>query len=133
MTRSLSAAEKSNQNRFAWVNKLKVEFFICYVLLVASGLIGMHQLRTWALQTYDTSNARRDWTQWQDETERQSQGEGPVERRKAKSNEPPALVLARDYYLTLAVMFVLFGTILFAAIALLIRGALTSPGRVRDD
>lgn len=110
-----------------------VLFLLAYVTLLTVGLVGMQQFRNWALTTYDTADAQRDWSQWQEQTERQSAGDGPVARRPAKSAEPPALVLARDYYGTLATIFLLLGTVLFATIAILFRGALSSPGRVYDD
>lgn len=107
--------------------------FALYVVLLAAGLWGAFQLRNWALATYDTSDAQSSWSEWQEESKRQSTGEGPVARRPAKSDEPPALILARDYYVTITVILVLLGTVLFAAVALMLRGTFSSPGRVWDD
>lgn len=104
-----------------------------YVLLLSGGLLGVRQLRSWALHTYDTSEAHRDWSHWRDESRRQAEGDGPVARRPAASGQPPALVLARDYSGTLTVIFVLLGSVLFATMALLLRGAFTKPGRIHDD
>jgi len=123
----------AEERRFGWLNKANMVLLCSYAVLLAIGLVGMHQLRHWALRTYDTSGAQENWSQWREETARQSEGEGPVARRKAKSDEPPALVLARDYFATLAVVFVLLGTVLFATIALMVRGAVSSPGKVRED
>ena len=121
------------QNSVGLFNKLNLVLLVSYVVLLVGGLVGLDQLRNWALQTYDTSFAQESWTEWREETERQSKGEGPVTRRKAKSHEPPALVLARDYYSTLTVIFMLLGSVLFATIALMLRGALSSTGRLPGD
>ena len=133
MTDAGDLSDKPTRTRAGWLNKFNFALLLVYVALLVGGLFGLHQLRNWALHTYDTPPAQESWSKWQDETERQAKGEGPVERRKAKSDEPPALVLARDYFVTLTVIFVLLGTILFATIALMFRGVLSSPGRVMED
>lgn len=133
MTQSADQLEEPPGKRICSARKVNLILLFLYSVLLAGGLLGMHELRNWALRTYDTTGAQENWTQWQQETERQSRGDGPVTRRKAKSDEPPALVLARDYFLTLVVIFVLLGTVLFATIALMIRGAISSPGSVLND
>jgi hypothetical protein len=133
VTDSADSQSEPSRKRAGWLNKFNFVLLLVYIALLVGGLFGLSQLRNWALHTYDTSPAQESWSKWQDETERQSKGEGPVERRKAKSDEPPALVLARDYFVTLTVIFVLLGTILFATIALMFRGVLSSPGRVMED
>jgi hypothetical protein len=133
VTDSGDLSNEANRTRASWLNKFNLVLLLVYIALLVGGLFGLYQLSNWASHTYDTSQAQESWSKWQDETERQSKGGGPVERRKAKSDEPPALVLARDYFVTLTVIFVLLGTILFATIALMFRGVLSSPGRVMED
>ncbi len=98
-------------------------WLIAYLAAMVGGLFAMHRLRDWSLDELGSAEARAEWDEWRDETARQAKGSGPVERRKAKSEEPPMLVLLRDYYVTCAVGLLVFGTVLFAAMMFMVRGA----------
>ncbi len=52
----------------------------------------------------------------------------PVRRKAPSSDEPPALVLMRDYFGVMLSGAVLFGSLLFAVLAIALRGVLCAAG-----
>ena len=75
-----------------------------------------------AVVSQSSQTSISDWQTWrEDERERQLHP-GPVERRVPKSDEPPALVLMRDYFAVLMVGAVLFSSLLFWITAWFITG-----------
>lgn len=71
------------------------------------------------------------WRAWRAETERQAPSSGPVRRRAAKGDEPPALVLLRDHFGAIAVTSVLMGSFLFGFLAFIIHGLVRGRGMPR--
>ncbi|HEX7448912.1 MAG TPA: hypothetical protein VF306_15265 [Pirellulales bacterium] len=68
------------------------------------------------------------WRAWRAETERQDPSAGPVRRRTAQGDEPPALVLLRDHFGAIAATTVLMGSFLFAFLAFIIHGLVRGRG-----
>jgi len=99
---------------------------LVYALLVAMTTISLITIRSWSTESFSTAESQDDWQQWRSETERQESGSGPVQRRKAKSVEPPTLVLMRDYFGLMLTTALLLGSVLYWAIAMMLRGALTT-------
>ena len=71
------------------------------------------------LAKLSTPTAQAEWDQWRAETAKP----GPVARRVPKSDEPPALVLLRDYFGICLSAAIFFCSLLYAVLMLLIRGA----------
>jgi hypothetical protein len=103
-----------------------------YAALVAAVVVGMFQLRRVALATMDTPQARAQWQEWR-ESEPNRNEDLPVKRRPPKSEEPPTLVLMRDYFGVMTTAAVVFSSLLFAAIAFAAQGVLAKddayPGK----
>ena len=98
-----------------------------YVLLAVLAVMSMSHARQSVLQNFSTPEAGADWQQWRDAAREQSTGAGPVMRRVPSSDEPPALVLLRDYYGMCLAAVLGFGSLAYAAIAFMLRGAIASP------
>jgi len=96
---------------------------IVYALFVAGTVISLFTIRNWSTANFSKRESQEEWQQWRSETERQEMGSGPVQRRKAKSVEPPTLVLMRDYFALMLATAILLGTVLYWAIAMMLRGA----------
>ena len=79
------------------------------------------------IESFGTVAAQRDWNEFVEAARRQSEGEGPVQRRVPRSPQPPALVLMRDYFAICVAAAVLFGSVLFLVMMLLIRGIFARP------
>ncbi len=95
-----------------------------YGLLVTLAVVGMKEARRTALQDFSTSAANADWQRWRDAAREQSEGIGPVTRRVPKSDEPPILVLLRDYYGMCLGAVLVFGSLSYAVLVFLFRGAI---------
>jgi hypothetical protein len=84
------------------------------------------QVRHTTLRDMDTPEARAQWQAWR-EAEPNQASDGPVRRRPPSTLEPPELLLMRDHFAVVMSAAVLFGSLLFAAILLAVRGVL-APG-----
>jgi hypothetical protein len=113
-------------------------WLILYLLVMGGGLWGLHRARAWALELYEASSSDADeqqeaWQEWRNAAAEQAAGKGPVMRRVPKSDQPPTLVLLRDYYTMCNAALLVFGSVLFGTFLFLVRGMLTSPGKIRAD
>ncbi len=87
---------------------------IGYVALAGAVVAAMIWARQSAVSQSSSLTSNVGWNEWREsERERQSQ-HGPVERRVPMSEEPPALVLMRDYFAVL-----MFGAHVVQLVALL--------------
>ncbi len=114
-----------------------------WIAVLASGLV---MARRWAFANLTSTSAQSAWTTWQSKTRDDwragrlpgddspsddaavpQPAPGPVARRPALSDEPPMLVLLRDYFFVCMSGAIGFGTLLYLVAAYLFRGALTTP------
>lgn len=80
---------------------------VLYVIVMAGIVFGMNRAKRWAADNFSPAAAQQEWDSFRDDVA-QSNETSPVRRRVPKSNEPPALVLLRDYYgVCLAISLVL--------------------------
>jgi len=84
---------------------------------------GMFIVRDRTLVTMSTPVAQAEWDAWR-ESEVNKRDDLSVKRRPPKSVEPPALVLMRDYFPVLLGAAVVFSSLLYAALAFALSGAL---------
>lgn len=108
-------------NRWLWL--------VSWLVVMAAIIASLWLVRRRMVAQLSRPESIAQWRQWRAETERQSQSPGPVQRRTAKSDEPPALVLLRDHFWAIVVTSVLMGTFLFAFLAFVGRGILRQPTR----
>lgn len=104
--------------RFRW--PLAAALALGYVVVGAAACGGLLVLRSSVLEQESTAAASKSWKQWKAETERISREQGPLVRRPVKSDEPPALILLRDYFgnIVAAVLTILAGVLVFVVIVL---------------
>jgi len=106
---------------------VSTRFLICcllpYLSLVAGITIGMIYAKSIAIANYGTDHAKQDWQKWREETQRQSIGAGPVQRRPANAEEPPIVLLLGDYFWTSWLAIVSMLSVIFATLAFLAAGA----------
>lgn len=96
-----------------------------YLLLMAGLVFGLSTLRGQVIADLSTPAARADWEAWRQREAPQEKG--VVHRRIPKSEEPPHLVLLRDYFWGVLFSLGLVVSFMYAAMVLLIRGMLQSP------
>jgi hypothetical protein len=97
---------------------------ITYVLLIVSVVATMFWARGSAIRQLSSPQSLAAWQAWREDVRRQQTQAGPVERRVPKSDEPPALVLWRDYFGVLVAGAVLFTSALYWVIAWFVTGML---------
>jgi hypothetical protein len=95
-----------------------------YLIVATSLVLVMLQVRRVTLRSLSTPEARAEWNAWR-ESPPNVRTDLPVRRRAPSSDEPPALVLMRDYFPVMMAASVVFGSLLFAAIMMAARGALS--------
>ena len=98
-------------------------WLLAYLIVLAAMVVLLFGIRRRTLTAMDTPQARAEWNEWREAARRQADGSGPVQRRVPKSAEPPVLVLMRDHFLVCFVAVLVFGTLLFAVLMVMIRGA----------
>lgn len=107
-------------------NRWLLWWTIGYVALV--GVVGgcMFWVRQSVLTELSTPQSMADWKAWREDVRQQQAKPGPVERRVPKSDQPPALVLLRDYFVVSIVGALVFSSTLYWIMAWFVTGALLS-------
>jgi hypothetical protein len=95
-----------------------------YVVTLCAVLAAIVYARKEAISTFTTPEAQQQWNDWRIAAKEHA-GQGPVQRRMPKSDEPPSLVLLRDHFTVVIAATVVFTSALYAMIAYLVRGALS--------
>lgn len=97
-------------------------WLVAWLMVMAAIVASLWLVRRRMVERLSRPESLAQWRQWRAETERQRQSPGPVRRRTANSDEPPALVLLRDHFGAIVATSVLMGTFLFAFLAFVGRG-----------
>lgn len=93
-----------------------------YLALMTTVVFSMVTVRGCSMARFGTTQARDDWQRWRDVAERQSRGDGPVQRRVRESAEPPALVLMREHFIACTSFALIMSSALFVTLMFTIRG-----------
>jgi uncharacterized membrane protein (DUF485 family) len=102
-------------------------WLVGYAALVAAIVVTMIWLRQSAVPQLSSQKSIDDWQAWkQANAEEQKARSGPVERRVPKSDEPPELVLMRDFFGVLMTGALLFSSLLYWIMAWFVTGILRS-------
>jgi hypothetical protein len=94
-----------------------------YVAMVAAVVLGLRYTRDEIAPAMATAQGKADWQAWREETAKQAHGKGPVARREQTTAEPPLVILMRDHYATCLGGALVFTTVLFGVMVILVRGA----------
>jgi hypothetical protein len=97
---------------------------IGYAALLGTVVLSMSKARHWAIAHLSSQESIDEWRQWRDDVRRQQIDPEPVQRRVPTSDEPPALILMRDYFGLSLLGAVLFSTALYWVMAWLISGVM---------
>ena len=88
-----------------------------YALLLAAAAWSVIAARRWALAELSTPASTAEWETWRDDVRAQQGRPMPIQRRVPKSAEPPALVLARDYFAGMMAAAAVFTTLIYWVMA----------------
>jgi hypothetical protein len=92
------------------------------VVLLGTVVGTMFWLRQSAVADLSSAKSISDWQAWREDVREQQTNRGAVERRVPKSDEPPELVLMRDYFKVLMLGAILFSSMLYWVIAWFVTG-----------
>jgi hypothetical protein len=100
-------------------------WLVGYVALVVTVVGTMCWLRQSAVIELSSQKSISDWQEWKEANVHEQQSHrGPVERRVPKSDEPPELVLMRDFFGVLMLGALLFSSLLYWIMAWFVTGIL---------
>lgn len=100
-----------------------LKFWIAgYILLLATTIAALLALRSNIVSEMGTPTAEAQWNRWRAEAAKEDGSTGPVQRTVPKSNQPPLLILMRDYFAASLIGLLLPLSALYWFIAWLIRG-----------
>lgn len=121
----------SEEKKQSLVSVKNAAWFLGYVAMMLTVYGGMDRYRDSAMVTYGTEQARENWQDWREAADAMAK-DGPVERDKPKSQEPPSLVLMRDHFAACLGISLLLSSCLFVWFMVCVRGALR-PVSLYDD
>jgi hypothetical protein len=107
----------------------RIAALIAYVALIMGVTSGMFYARDVVAPSLDTQQGQQNWDVWRHDAADQVAGKGPVARREPKSNQPPLVVLMRDYFAVCLGGAILFSSLLFAVMLFILQGIL-KPGSI---
>ncbi len=99
-------------------------WIVGYAVLIGTVAGTIFWLRQSAIADWSSPQSISDWQAWREDVREQQTNRGPVERRIPKSDEPPTLVLMRDYFAVIMVGAILFSSVLYWIIAWFVTGIL---------
>lgn len=105
------------------MSKFAITAALMYILCMAAVTYGMFTAKRSAIRNYGSAHAVDQWETWRSEAAKQSGGEGPVNRRPPKSEQPPALMLMTEHFGTCLALSLLLTSILYATLVVMVRGA----------
>lgn len=94
-----------------------------HLVIVIAIYWGMLEVRKSAIATFGSEATKASWEDWRDDATGANEF---VERRRPKSQEPPALVLMRDMFWTCVIAAWIGASVLFFFFMLVVRGILLS-------
>jgi hypothetical protein len=108
-----------------------------YLLVLLAALVatgwGLMRARQWAFDVYGSPQSQTEWDNWRSDVEKHVERPATVQRRVPKSQEPPALVLMRDYFPICFVGAMGLTAVLTGTFLLFVRGALQSGSAPISD
>ncbi len=100
-----------------------------YVTLLSTIIITMVYERASVLSGYSTQPELTAWQNWREDEKQRQTDPGPVIRKVPTSEEPPALVLMRDYFKVSLFGATFFTSLLYWIMAWFVTGAMGAPAK----
>ena len=113
------------------MSRANLLWLAAYLVVVGAVVWGMLYARDQAIATFGTPQAKREWQEDRDELRERSKT-GPVRRRVTNRDEPPALILMRDYFWRSVALSLVLASALFFVFMIALRGAFGRPTSARS-
>jgi hypothetical protein len=108
------------------ISKTNMIWLVAYIIWIGVLLGALFQARSYTIENLSDDASRANWLSFKQDARPKSgidgPVEGPVQRRVPKPNEPPQLLLLRDYFGTCLAGTLIFGSALFIMIMIALRG-----------
>ena len=103
--------------------KANLAWLIAYLATITALVFTIVEVRQRTLASFDTTEQRALWDEWKRKAPQAGQShKNPVKHPQPKADEPPALLLMRDHFPVVMTAGVIFGSLLFGATMVFIRG-----------
>jgi hypothetical protein len=102
-----------------------------YLGLLVATMLPMWLMRNVLIEQFNTPEAKAAWLEWRTKTQEDAKRSGPVQRRVVTVDEPPALIILRDYFHAVALTAFAIVTFVYYFIVMLARQRSPRPERVR--
>jgi hypothetical protein len=111
--------------------KANLAWLFAYLVWIGALVAALFQARAYTIENLSGDAPRADWQEFKSDT-RATSGidgpvEGPVQRKVPRPDEPPQLLLLRDYFATCLAGTFLFGSALFVMMMVALRGVFSQP------
>lgn len=101
---------------------LKISTLLTYLVFVVVLTSVLFLVRDSVIESHNQQQDQQ-WNEWREETIKQAENPKFVERRPAKSTEPPAVVLLRDHFFACWLGITLMSSVIFLTFMFLGLGA----------
>ena len=109
------------------LNSAGVFWLIGYLASMAIIVWLLWETRSSVLSNLDTAEQRESWRDYTADSRRLAESKtSPVERRAARGDEPPDIVLLRDYSGAIVATCLAIGSVLFAFLGFVLQGIFTA-------
>jgi hypothetical protein len=105
-----------------WITLSVAVYALLMTVLVATMIIA----RQSSIHRLSAPESLASWREWRNDVQQQQGQSAPVQRRVPESQEPPALVMWRDYFAIMLIAAVVFISVLYWIIVWFLRGMLTA-------
>ncbi|MCG8586652.1 MAG: hypothetical protein MI757_18270 [Pirellulales bacterium] len=113
------------------LSKTNIGWLVAYAIWIAAFVVALLEARRYTIAHLSGAQSQADWQRFKEDARAKSgiDGpiEGPVQRKVPKPDEPPQLLLLRDYFAVCLAGTLLFGSVLFVMLMVAIRGSLSRP------
>lgn len=103
----------------------KWTWLLLFSLVIGGTVYWMHRTRQRVLVQFASQGQQQAWDEWRESA---AKDQGPVTRRVPKSDQPPTLVLMRDFYAMCLSAMLFFELAVLGFLMVVVRGML-SPSR----
>ena len=114
---------------------INVLWLIAYLATMTGLVTGAVLVRNRTVADLNRPESLAEWRKWKADTQRQNADpkSSPVARKPVKSDEPPALILLRDYFVAILGVALLAGSFAFGFMMVIVRGVWSAGRATIED
>jgi hypothetical protein len=108
---------------------------VAFLMIECLVVFGVFRGRDALVSSYDSPEANADWQKWKQAAKEMGERKtGLINRREPKANQPPGLILMRDYFPQILIGSAALSGVLVGMTMLMVHGTIhQTPRPLRDD